>query len=140
MLNATSGAWTSGVLPSKVGRQYGTAVGCGLLLIVGGGQVAGGRYGGFDAFNVRTKAWSSGKLNTSRSNLAAACLGGRYALFAGGQIPGRTTVDIVDTVTGAVDLAADPLHYGRGWLSSAQAGKCVAFGGRKHREPDVWRR
>ena len=36
--------WSSGILPSKIGRQYGTAVGCGGFLIFAGGQVGGRRW------------------------------------------------------------------------------------------------
>ena len=36
-------------------------------------------------------------LTVARSNLAAACAADRFAVVAGGQIPGRTTVDVLDT-------------------------------------------
>ena len=38
LLDTKTGFWTSGSLPSGVGRQYGTAVGCGGLLIFAGGE------------------------------------------------------------------------------------------------------
>ena len=45
---------TSGKLPSRVGRQYGTAVGCGGRLLFGGGQVRGSvLWGGYPCAHHR---------------------------------------------------------------------------------------
>lgn len=120
--------WTSGKLPSGEGRQYGTAVGCGGKLIFAGGQIAGGRSKAVDIFDVSSGKWTNSTLSVARSNLAAACGAGRYAVFAGGQIPGSDVVDVLDTTTGQWgELPA--LSYGRGWLAGAGAGKCVVFAG-----------
>ena len=75
--------------PSKIGRQYGVGVGCGGRLLFGGGQQNGGRSSVVDIFDARTSSWlPSAHLNMSRSNLAAGCMAGRYALFGGGQTTG----------------------------------------------------
>ena len=47
---------------------------------------------------------------------------------AGGQIPGRQTVDVLDTATGEWGVL-DPLNFGRGWLAGASAGDCAVFAG-----------
>lgn len=126
MLNTTSGEWTAGVLPSGVARQYGTAVGCGGKVIFAGGQL-GGRSDAVDVYDVATQKWSNDTLTVARSNLAAACAADRFAVIAGGQIPGRTTVDVLDTTSGRWGTLA-PLNFGRGWLVGAGAGDCVVFG------------
>ena len=105
MFNATSLKWTSGEWPSKVGRQYGVGVGCGGMLLFGGGQQSSGRSAVVDIFNTRANTWlPPAHLNMSRSNLAAGCMAGRYALFGGGQTTGHSKyvaeamVDVYDTV------------------------------------------
>jgi len=90
LYNIATGSWTNGKLPSGQGRQYGTAVGCGGKLVFGGGQIAGGRSKVVDVFDTATEAWlPNSTLTVARSNLAAACAKDRYAVFAGGQIPGK---------------------------------------------------
>merc|ERR1712217_232266 len=126
MGNTTSGTWTSGRLPSQVGRQYGTAVGCGGKLIFAGGQIAGGRSDAVDIFDVMHGAWTNSTLSVARSNLAAACAGNRFAVFAGGQIPRRATVDVYDTLTDSWGVL-DDLNFGRGWLVGAGVDQCAVF-------------
>jgi hypothetical protein len=126
MLNTTSGEWSTGTLPSGVARQYGTAVGCGGKVIFAGGQLSG-RSDAVDIFDAATHQWSNATLTVARSNLAAACAANRYAVIAGGQIPGRTSVDVLDTQSGQWGTLA-PLNFGRGWLVGAGAGDCVVFG------------
>jgi hypothetical protein len=126
MLNTTTGEWTSGTLPSGVARQYGTAVGCGGKVIFAGGQL-GGRSDAVDIFDAATQQWSNATLTVARSNLAAACAANRFAVIAGGQIPGCTAVDVLDTQSGTWGTLA-PLNFGRGWLVGAGAGDCVVFG------------
>lgn len=130
MYNVTSGEWSAGTLPSKQGRQYGTAVGCGGKIMFAGGQIAGGRSAVVDIFDVSEgHGWMPpANLSQARSNLAAACAADRYALFAGGQIPSRATVDVYDTVSGQWSLL-NPLNFGRGWLVGAGAGDCAVFSG-----------
>jgi len=125
--NISSKTWSHGTLPSKVGRQYGTAVGCGGKLIWAGGQL-GGRSDTVDILDSKTGAWSTSNLTVARSNLGAACAGDRFALFGGGQIPARGTVDAFDTVTGTWSVLED-LTVPRGWVSGAGAGSCALFGG-----------
>merc|ERR1719231_1292737 len=83
LLHVATGQWTAGKLPSGEGRQYGTAVGCGGKLIFAGGQIAGGRSKAVDIFDVSSGKWTNSTLSVARSNLAAACAAGRYAVFAG---------------------------------------------------------
>jgi N-acetylneuraminic acid mutarotase len=127
MLNVTTGEWSTGTLPSGVARQYGTAVGCGGKVLIAGGQPGGGRSDAVDIFDSATQKWSNATLTVARSNLAAACASDRFAVIAGGQIPGRTTVDVLDTKTGEWGTL-EPLNFGRGWLVGAGAGDCVVFG------------
>ena len=105
----------------------GTAVGCGGYLIFAGGQVGGGRSAAVDLYEVATGRWSNATLTVARSNLAAACAAGRFAVFAGGQIPGRATVDVLDTASGEWGTLAD-LNFGRGWLVGAGTATCAVFG------------
>ena len=126
MLNVVTGEWTTGTLPSGVGRQYGTAVGCGGQVIFAGGQI-GGRTNAVDIYDTATQKWSNATLTVARSNLAAACASDRFAVVAGGQIPGRTTMDVLDTKSGEW-ATLEPLNFGRGWLVGAGAGGCVVFG------------
>lgn len=126
MLNTSTGEWSSGILPSGIARQYGTAVGCGGMIIFAGGQL-GGRSDAVDIFDVATHKWTNTTLTVARSNLAAACAANRYVVIAGGQIPGRTTVDVLDTKLGKWGTLA-PLNFGRGWLVGAGVGECVVFG------------
>lgn len=128
LYNTTSGQWSSGVLPSGEARQYGTAVGCGGMLIFAGGQIGGGRSRAVDILDTKTGRWSNATLSEARSNLAAACASNRFALIAGGQIPPRSTVDVLDTSTG-VWGTLDPLNFGRGWLVGAGVGNCAVFAG-----------
>jgi len=128
IFNTSNGKWFSGELPSGIGRQYGTAVGCGGMLIWAGGQVGGGRASAVDILDSATGKWSNATLSNARSNLGAACAGDRFALFAGGQIPRRGTVDLLDTTTGKWSVLED-LSVPRGWVSGAGAGPCAAFGG-----------
>eukprot|EP01047_Picozoa_sp_COSAG01_P033974 COSAG01_NODE_2529_length_7496_cov_1044.247533_3_plen_166_part_00 len=135
LFNATSGTWTSGTWGSKIGRQYGVGVGCGGMLLFGGGQQSGGRSQLVDLYDIESRRWlPPAHLNASRSNLAAGCMGGRYAVFAGGQCVGHNKyvaeamVDVYDTVENTWGLL-HPLSYGRGKLVGAGVGKCVAFGG-----------
>lgn len=105
------------------------------MLLFGGGQQASGRSQLVDIYHVGEKRWlPAAHLNASRSNLAAGCMGGRYAVFAGGQCVGHnkaaaeSMVDIYDTVTNAWGLL-QPLNYGRGKLVGASSSRCVAFAG-----------
>ena len=124
--NISNASWTSGTLPSGIGRQYGTAVGCGGYLLFGGGQI-GGRSAAVDIFDaVRGRFLPPSNLSVARSNLAAACAADRFAVFAGGQIPGRATVDVFDTKLGDWGTL-DPLNFGRGWLVGAGVKNCVVF-------------
>ena len=125
LFDTSTQTWTSGKLPSGQGRQYGTAVGCGGRLLFGGGQIGGGRSNVVDIYNTITQKWSNSTLSVARSNLAAACAKNRYAVFAGGQIPGRNTVDVYDTVANTWGLL-DPLNYGRGWIVGSSAGACTS--------------
>ena len=128
LYDVSSGRWSNGTLPSGEGRQYGTAVGCGGKLVFAGGQIAGGRSQAVDVYDVHKMVWSAANLSVPRSNLAAACAAERYALFAGGQTPGRDVVDMLDTRTGEWHVLS-PLSYGRGWLVGAGVGACAVFAG-----------
>merc|ERR1712023_484759 len=97
--NTKTHTWSHGQVPSRIGRQYGTAIGCGGKLIWAGGQIAGGRSGAVDILDAATGDWSNASLSIPSSNLGAACAGDRFAMFAGGQIPARGTVDVLDTLT-----------------------------------------
>jgi hypothetical protein len=57
LYNTSSASWSEGTLPSGVGRQYGTAVGCGGLLLFAGGQVGGGRSAVVDIFSAVGGRW-----------------------------------------------------------------------------------
>lgn len=128
LFNTSSSTWRAGTLPSGVGRQYGTAVGCGGLLLFAGGQIGGGRSATVDIFDTADGGrWlPPANLTVARSNLAAACTSDRFAVIAGGQIPGRNTVDVFDCVRRTWGTL-EPLNFGRGWLVGAGAENCVAF-------------
>jgi hypothetical protein len=130
MYNLSSGKWSAGTLPSKQGRQYGTAVGCGGKIMFAGGQIGGGRSAVVDIFDVSGgRGWMApANLSQARSNLAAACAADRYALFAGGQIPPRDDVDVYDTVSGQWSVL-EALNFGRGWLVGAASHECAVFAG-----------
>merc|ERR1712146_869241 len=90
--------------------------------------MGGGRSNAVDILDTTTNTWSNATLSVARSNLAGACAGDRYAVFAGGQIPLRSAVDVFDTTSGAWHTL-DPLNFARGWLTGAGAGNCVLFAG-----------
>ena len=128
LYNVATSTWSSGTVPSGEARQYGIAVGCGGKLIWAGGQVQGGRSGAVDILDARTGEWSNATLVYKRSNLAAACVGDRYAVFAGGQTPLTAAVECLDTATGEWSVLED-LSIPRGWLSGAGNGRCAVFAG-----------
>ena len=136
MFNASTNTWTSGSWPSGIGRQYGVGVGCGGMLLFGGGQQSGGRSGVVDIYDVRDGGrWlPPAHLNGSRSNLAGGCMADRYAVFGGGQCTGHdkdrveALVDVYDTVTNTWGTLP-PLNFGRGKLAGTGAGGCVGFAG-----------
>ena len=121
-------------------------VGCGGMLLFGGGQQSGGRSAVVDIYNTLNGTWlAPARLNGSRSNLAGGCMAGRYAVFGGGQCTGKdkytveALVDVYDTVTNRWGLLP-PLNFGRGKLAGAGSGggsgggvggggQCVGFGG-----------
>ena len=73
-------------------RQYITAATAGAAAVFGGGfcspcvgQPGTDRSVVVDIFDSQTGRWTAAKLSQRRSNLAAASVGGRYAVFGGGS-------------------------------------------------------
>ena len=135
--NVTDKTWSSSTLPSSsidhradAKRMYGTAVGCGGYIIFAGGQIGGGRSAAVDVLNGNTGAWmpSVGNLTVARSGLSSACASDRFALFAGGQIPLRDEVDVLDTKT-MKWLPLQHLNTPRSFLAGAGNGNCALFAG-----------
>ena len=61
---------------------------------------------------------------------ASACASDRFALFAGGQIPLRDEVEVLDTTT-MQWLPIQKLNTPRSMLAAAGVGNCVIFAGGK---------
>jgi len=146
IFNATSGAWSKAALGQR--RQYITAAAAGPYLAWGGGfcspcgpgqpNASSSRSSFVDLLDTRTGEWSHAQLSQERSNLAAASVGGRYAIFAGGtsdvaaaagyEITRSSVVDIFDGVAGSWSTAA----MQNGACCNAAAGNANAaavFGG-----------
>jgi len=144
ILNVSSGAWSKASLGQR--RQYITAAAAGPYLVWGGGfcapcgpaqpNASSSRSSYVDLLNTLTGEWSHAQLSQERSNLAAASVGGRFAIFAGGTTDaaagvglGRSNrVDIFDGVAGSWSTAA--MEYGACCnTATGNANTAAVFGG-----------
>jgi hypothetical protein len=111
LFHVANRSWTRAHLSQP--RQYITAATAGSHILFGGGfcspcagQNGTDRSDVVDLFDTASGTWSTHTLSQRRSNLAAATIGTRYALFAGGTtdaeggVSRSTHVDIFDGETG----------------------------------------
>ena len=146
ILNATSGTWSKASLGQR--RQYITSAAAGPYLLWGGGfcspcgpaqpNASSSRSSFVDLLNTLTGEWSHAQLSQERSNLAAASVGDRYAIFAGGTsdvalgeggaLSRSSVVDIFDGTAGSWTTAA--MEYGACCnAATGNANTAAVFGG-----------
>ena len=130
ILNVTTGVWRTASLGQK--RQYITAAVAGPYILWGGGfcspcgpgqpNASSSRSSFVDLLNTLSGTWSHAQLSQERSNFAAASVGDRYAIFAGGTSDVAAAAGYAITRSNVVDIfdgVADS------WSSSAmQTGAC----------------
>jgi len=138
IFDASTGNWTTATLSQP--RQYIVAANAGTKVVFAGGfcspclgQNGTSRSNVADVFDSKTLTWSSHILSQRRSNLAAASVGRRWAVFGGGTtdvgisggLERSDVVDIYDGHTGEWHVAK--LQHGRCCLGAAGTGKLAVF-------------